>query len=93
VESRPFRPVLRAELLTGSQSTYLREHVAGGGGDQASTASHHVLWWPPTKVAAPHLAPYLEGLETGQHWPFGSAAEPHAIHAQGDPTGGIEVIG
>ena len=70
----PFRPVLRAELLSGSHSTYLREHVAGGAGDHASTASDHSLWWPPTKVAAPHLAPYLARLDTGG----GAAREPDA---------------
>jgi sulfide:quinone oxidoreductase len=90
VVPRPFRPVLRAELLTGSASTYLREHVAGGAGGQSSVASDHVLWWPPTKVAAPHLAPYLSALDAGEAEPPPSA--PHALHAQGDPTGGIEVI-
>ena len=63
VRPRPFRPVLRAELLTGSRSTYLRQAVAGGAGDQASEASDVALWWPPTKVAAPYLAPYLERLD------------------------------
>ena len=90
VEPRPFRPVLRAELLTGSSSTYLREHVAGGGGAQASTASEHALWWPPTKVAAPYLAPYLASLD--EHTPEPHTPMPHAIHVQGDPAGGIEVI-
>jgi sulfide:quinone oxidoreductase len=63
VRPQPFRPVLRARLLTGSRSTYLRQAVAGGAGEQASTASDAALWWPPTKVAAPYLAPYLERLE------------------------------
>ena len=91
VRPRPLRPILRAELLTGSQSTYLREHVAGGGGVDASTASDHALWWPPSKVAAPHLAPYLEGAAAGLRGPA-ATPEPHVIHAQGDPAGGIEVI-
>lgn len=87
---KPFRPVLRAELLTGTQSTYLREHVAGGAGAQTSTASDHALWWPPTKVAAPHLAPYLVSVDEGGHPP--ASAEPRVIHAEGDPAGGIEII-
>lgn len=62
VEPKPFRPVLRAELLTGSRSVYLREYVTGGAGAQTSTAADHPLWWPPSKVAAPHLAPYLEAV-------------------------------
>ena len=90
VASMPFRPVLRAELLSGSASTYLREHVAGGGGAQASTASDHALWWPPTKVAAPHLAPYLSAIDEGRQPP--RAVRSHALHAEGDPAGGIEVI-
>ena len=62
-------PVLRAELLTGSRSTFLRQAVAGGAGEQASSASDTALWWPPTKVAAPYLAPYLERLDRGASSP------------------------
>jgi sulfide:quinone oxidoreductase len=58
VEIRPFRPVLRARLLTGAGAVNLRQEVAGGG-DQASQASDEILWWPPSKLAAPYLAPYL----------------------------------
>ena len=75
VTPRPFRPVLRAELLTGSRSTYLRQAVAGGAGEQASEASGAALWWPPTKVAAPYLAPYLERLDRGS---AGATASEHA---------------
>jgi sulfide:quinone oxidoreductase len=63
VSPRPFRPVLRAQLLTGARSTYLRQAVAGGAGEQASEASDAALWWPPTKVAAPFLAPYLDRVD------------------------------
>jgi len=65
VTAQPFRPVLQAKLLTGSQAKYLRQAVAGGGGDSASTLSDQTLWWPPTKVAAPYLSPYLEQLDMG----------------------------
>ena len=63
VPTRPFRPVLRAELLTGSRSAYLRQAVAGGGGEDTSTVSDEPLWWPPSKVVSPYLAPYLEGFD------------------------------
>jgi len=63
VEQRPFRPTLRAQLLTGSRSTYLRNAVAGEG-DEASVASDAPLWWPPTKVAAPYLSRNLERLDS-----------------------------
>ena len=48
-EPTPFRPVLRAELLTGTLPWFLRK-------DQTSRSP---LWWPPGKVAARYLAPYL----------------------------------
>jgi sulfide:quinone oxidoreductase len=57
-------PVLRAELFTGAQSKYLRGLV-GASDEQASRASDHSLWWPPTKVAAPYLAPYLTHVDAG----------------------------
>ena len=52
----PFRPVLRAELLTGTGSTFLRQ-------SPESSASDTATFWPPTKVAAAHLAPYLASLD------------------------------
>jgi sulfide:quinone oxidoreductase len=82
VEARPFRPVLRAQLLTGSRSKYLRRAVGGDEADDASQASDETLWWPPTKVAAPFLSPYLEQLDEG-----GTGG------SQGEPSGGIEVLG
>jgi sulfide:quinone oxidoreductase len=65
VDPKPFRPELHAKLLTGTRAKYLREAVAGGEGDASSTAADESLWWPPTKVAAPYLAPYLEQLDAG----------------------------
>lgn len=89
IEPTPFRPVLRAELLTGARSTYLREHVAGGGGAQTSTAAEHPLWWPPSKVVAPHLASYLFALD--ERMVEARSAESLVLHAQSGPGGGIEV--
>ena len=66
----------------------------------ASTLSDHTLWWPPTKVAAPYLSPYLEQLDEGRgRRPAAApgrrrrAPMPAAGHGQGDPSGGIELIG
>jgi sulfide:quinone oxidoreductase len=56
----PFRPMLRAKLLTGSGAKFLSEAITGGAGAEASSATDQSLWWPPSKVAAPYLAPYLE---------------------------------
>jgi sulfide:quinone oxidoreductase len=88
LDPAPFRPVLRGKLLTGGRARFLRRTAP----DAGSTATEHALWWPPSKVAAPHLAPYLERLDRGERGP---ARPPVArvVHAQGDPTGGVEVLG
>jgi NADH dehydrogenase FAD-containing subunit len=54
VRPRPYHPVLRGVLLTGSGVRYLRNDRAG-----FSEASGEPLWWPPAKIAGRHLAPYL----------------------------------
>ncbi|MEA2469109.1 MAG: sulfide:quinone oxidoreductase [Thermoleophilaceae bacterium] len=58
IEPRPFRPVLRGKLLTGSKPLFLRSDISGMAGDD-SVSSGHTLWWPPGKVAGAYLAPYL----------------------------------
>jgi sulfide:quinone oxidoreductase len=58
VTPRPFHPVLRGLLLTGSAPTYLRADLTGGAGD-TSTARDEPLWWPPGKIVGRHLAPFL----------------------------------
>jgi sulfide:quinone oxidoreductase len=54
VEVAPFKPRLRAVLLTGGAPLYL-ERSAGGEGEASDTAP----WWPPHKIAGHHLPPYL----------------------------------
>lgn len=58
VTPRPFDPVLRGLLLTGSQPLYLRAELSGGGGGR-STGHREPLWWPPAKTSARYLTPYL----------------------------------
>jgi sulfide:quinone oxidoreductase len=77
VAPRPFRPKLRSQLLAGAQSVYLRQAVVGGAGEQASQAADHALWWPPSKVAAPYLASYLDRLDAGDADPV-RIGEPRA---------------
>ena len=55
---KPFRPVLRGLLLTGSTPRYMRAEVSGGRGEDWAV-SEHALWWPPSKIAGRWLAPYL----------------------------------
>jgi len=62
VEAGPLRPVINGLLLTGREPLYLSATVVAGSGFR-SKASTEPLWSPPTKIAALHLAPYLEELE------------------------------
>lgn len=57
VSLEPFRPVLRAALLTGKAPWYLRATI--GDRPRTSAAGAAPLWWPPAKVAGRHLGPYL----------------------------------
>jgi sulfide:quinone oxidoreductase len=58
VEPRPFDPVLRGLLLTGTTPTYMRAELRAGRGD-TSTVAPDALWWPPAKIAGRYLAPFL----------------------------------
>jgi sulfide:quinone oxidoreductase len=60
VTPRPFRPQLRAKLLTGGRPRFLSEIIVGGAGAGSSSASEEAMWWPPTKIATTYLGPYLE---------------------------------
>jgi len=57
ITPRPFRPVLRGQLLTGAAEQYMR---AGAEVDRGrDRASIEPLWWPPTKIAGRYLGPWL----------------------------------
>jgi sulfide:quinone oxidoreductase len=93
VEARPFKPVLRGELLTGSRPLFLRSDISGTAGDR-SESSGHTLWWPPAKIAGDYLAPYLEEREqpgAEHHVPHMRHSRPVAAAlAQGH---GVELLG
>jgi sulfide:quinone oxidoreductase len=61
VERTPFRPVLRAQVLTPSGPCYLRHDAAGGSGE--GEASAQPLWLPPGKIAGRWLAPWLAAVD------------------------------
>ena len=61
VDPRPFAPVLRALLLTGSGRAFLQVELSGGHGE-TSTASEEPLWSPTGKIVGRHLAPFLAEL-------------------------------
>ena len=58
VVPEPYRPVLRAVLLTGGAPRFLR-HGRAMPGLPESLATDEAPWWPPHKIAARELAPYL----------------------------------
>lgn len=88
VPQRPFVPVLRAELTTGRHPLFLR-HAVGEG--RSAAVSERPLWWPHAKVAAPHLAAWLAGAEHTFD-PRTDTPTPRRLHAEGDPSGGIELL-
>jgi sulfide:quinone oxidoreductase len=53
VTPRPYRPELRAVLLTGGAPRYLRRL------GHESALTDEAGWWPAHKIAGRHLAPYL----------------------------------
>jgi sulfide:quinone oxidoreductase len=57
VTPKPYRPVLRAALLTGGDTRYLQNAVAGGGGEGAIATAP--LWYPPAKLAGRYLSQFL----------------------------------
>ena len=67
VMPEPFRPVLRAKLLTGEHPLYLRIELGEGGTGThgmlpaPGLTSPDALWSPSAKVAGRYLAPFLAG--------------------------------
>ncbi|MGZ8481974.1 MAG: FAD-dependent oxidoreductase, partial [Candidatus Limnocylindria bacterium] len=57
----PFKPVLRAVLLTGSTPIYLRANLHDA--QAPPEVAGRFLWWPPGKIAGRYLSPYLAHLE------------------------------
>lgn len=89
LEPRPFRPVLRGLLLTGSRPRYLRREIAGGSGE-TSWASTEPLWWPPSKIVGRYLAPFLSmqsGVELPLEPPAPSGAVPVEVELDPDTVG------
>jgi sulfide:quinone oxidoreductase len=80
LDPRPFRPVLRGRLLTGTGERFLRHTAGGGGGD--GDVSGQPLWWPPGKVAGLRLGPYLAARDRSA--PGGAARPDRGIELQTD---------
>jgi sulfide:quinone oxidoreductase len=57
-----FDPVIHGMLLTGGDPLYLTARIAGGHG-LGSEATATPTWSPSAKIAAQHLAPYLDTLD------------------------------
>jgi sulfide:quinone oxidoreductase len=61
VEPQPFKPVLRALLLSEKRPTFMHVELAGGSGD-TSEVSEEALWWPAGKIFGRYLSPFLATL-------------------------------
>lgn len=61
VEPHPFKPVLRALLLSEKRPTFMHVELTGGGGD-TSEVSDEALWWPAGKIFGRYLSPFLASL-------------------------------
>ena len=62
----PFRPVLRALMLTGGDPLYLRAELGSHGLLPATgTVSTEPLWSPPGKIGGRYIAAFLESGEAG----------------------------
>jgi sulfide:quinone oxidoreductase len=68
LEPRPFRPVLRALLLGGEQSTFMSVELTGGSGD-TSEVSEEPLWWPAGKIVGRYLSQFLASLGVAELHP------------------------
>jgi sulfide:quinone oxidoreductase len=85
---RPFQPVLRGLLLTGTEPRYLRRELTKG--EETSWASPDPLWWPPAKIVGHYLAPFLgaqAGVEITRDMPSGPAAVPVQVELDPDHLG------
>jgi sulfide:quinone oxidoreductase len=59
VDAEPFHPVLRGQLIVGTESLNLKQDITGGHGEGVATSDY--LWWPPHKVSGRYLSPWLAG--------------------------------
>jgi sulfide:quinone oxidoreductase len=64
VTPAPFRPMLRAMLLTGGDTRYLRHAVAGGDGEGSIGTAP--LWYPPAKLVGRYLSQFLLARDDAQ---------------------------
>ena len=62
IEPKPFHPVIHGMLLGGQEPLYLTAHITGGHGS-SSKATGMTASSPGAKIAAKHLAPYLESRD------------------------------
>lgn len=62
IEPKPFHPIIHGMLLGGEQPLYLTAHITGGHGS-SSQATEMAAGSPGAKIAAKHLAPYLESRD------------------------------
>jgi sulfide:quinone oxidoreductase len=62
IEPQPFHPIVRGMLMTYDGPYFMQAQITGGHGF-SSQFSSEPLWQPVAKIAAKHLAPYLDSLD------------------------------
>ena len=62
IQPAKFNPTVHAILLGADKPLYLSAHITGGHGS-SSEISETPTWSPVTKIAAHHLAPYLDARD------------------------------
>jgi sulfide:quinone oxidoreductase len=87
IEPKPFRPILRALLVSGERPTFMRVELGGGHGD-ASTVSDEALWWPAGKIVGRYLSPFLASLGVAD---LHSGAEEDVLRIEIDAAAAHEV--
>ena len=85
VDPRPFRPVLRGMLLTGTAPQYMRAGLTGD--DESSETASSALWWPPSKIAGRYLSPYL-GVRHAE-FEAGPGSIPIEVELEAGPAAGV----
>ncbi len=75
----PYRPVLRAMLLTGGDTRYLRHAVAGGDGEGAIATAP--LWYPPAKLTGRYVSQFLLARDDAQR-PRRPLSNPGLVQAR-----------
>ena len=89
-EPRPFRPILRGLLLTGSAPRFLGGTSPAG---DTAVATIEPLWWPPAKLVGRYLGPFLAELASTSYEIEPPARPARSKSSVGSPQTTLPVSG